>query len=556
MVSSLSIFMVQMNATVGAIESNAKNIEKFYLEGKEKGADLVVTPELSLVGYPPEDLVLKPFLIQEARKALIKLAAITKGGPGLLVGLPVREEKKLYNAIVFLENGSIAATRYKHDLPNYGVFDEKRLFDCSPVIKSIFYRDFRLGAMICEDMWQAKVTDSLVEQGIDFLLVPTCSPFSEAKHESRLKTARLRVKSSGVPLLFCNQVGGQDELVFDGASFILDGEGQIVHQMPFFEEATSLVTLKLNGGDIQIEGGHLQNGPDRLTSLYSAAVLGLRDYCSKNNFPGIVLGLSGGIDSALSASIAVDALGADNVKAVMLPSEYTSSESLEDAALCAKNLGVSYDVISINPNVKAMEDTLSPLFSGHPRDTTEENIQSRLRGVILMALSNKFGHMVLTTGNKSEVSVGYSTLYGDMCGGFNAIKDIYKMDVFALSNWRNQNRPDFCLGPDGLVIPERIISKPPTAELSPDQRDDDNLPPYSVLDPILRGLVEDDLPVSDLIARGYKQSDVERVEHLLYTAEYKRRQAAPGVKVGDKLFGRDRRYPITNGFRTARFKDT
>ena len=491
MAKRLTIRLAQLNPIVGELDYNFRNISAAYKLGAANKCDLVVTPELSLVGYPPEDLVLKSFFVRQARKKLDELAPLTIGGPGLMVGLPWEEDGALYNAVVLLDGGKIAAVRFKHDLPNYGVFDEKRVFSQTPYIEPIGFRGFSLGTMICEDMWEPTCSQRLAEQGADMLLVPTCSPFQDGKPAGRLSTARARVASVGLPLIFCNQVGGQDELVFDGWSFVLDRRGTVTHELMRFDEDSRTVTLeKAHDGKVTILDPIGDEPYDRLPALYSAAVLALRDYVEKNRFPGVILGLSGGIDSALSAAIAVDALGPDKVHAVMLPSEYTSSESLEDAEACAHALGIRYDIVPIKQAVGALDDTLAKLFEGREPDTTEENIQSRLRGVILMALSNKFGAMVLTTGNKSEVSVGYATLYGDMCGGYNAIKDIYKMDVFALSDWRNRDVTDFGRGPEGVVIPQRIIDKPPSAELRPDQRDDDSLPPYDVLDPILQGLVE------------------------------------------------------------------
>ena len=556
MSDTLRICLAQLNPTVGALDANRDLIAKAYAKGKADGADLVVTPELSLIGYPPEDLVLKTFFVRQARNTLDKLMPLTVAGPALMVGLPWAEDGKLFNAVALLADGKLHSVRFKHDLPNYGVFDEKRVFDQTTSIEPISYNGFSLGAMICEDMWEATCTTSLSKAGIDVLLVPTCSPFQDGKPAGRLKEARDRVAVAGKPLLFCNQVGGQDELLFDGWSFVLDTKGTVTHELARFKEDSLTITLQKEGdGTVTVLNPTGDDSYDRLPALYSASVLALRDYIEKNRCPGVVLGLSGGIDSALSAAIAVDALGADRVHAVMLPTDYTSSESLEDAAACVKALGIRYDIMPIKKAVETVGETLADVFIGTEADTTEENIQSRLRGLLLMAISNKFGAMVLTTGNKSEVSVGYATLYGDMCGGYNAIKDIYKLDVFALSHWRNANVPDIGVGPSGEVIPLRIIEKPPSAELRPDQRDDDSLPPYEVLDPILKGLVEEDASVSDIVARGFAREDVERVEHLLYIAEYKRRQAAPGVKISEKLFGRDRRYPITNGFRTARFTD-
>jgi len=555
MIDKLSITLAQLNAYVGDIARNSANILSAYEDAASSGVDLLLTPELSVIGYPPEDLVLKPFFQRQARAAVEELAFKTAGQDcGMIVGSCwLREDGALMNASILLADGDIRAIRYKHDLPNYGVFDEKRVFTSGDLPTPMLFKGVKLGVMICEDMWFADSAGHLADQGADMLLVPTCSPFNDSKLDQRLVEARARVSETGLPLLFCNQIGGQDELVFDGNSFVLAKDGSIrVSLAAFEEEKLNTYCLKTTDG-WQCETSFVRPAQDRMKELYSALVLGLRDYVAKNGFPGVVLGMSGGIDSAISCAIAADALGPDRVRAIMLPSEYTSEESLQDAEACAAALGVHYERISIEQGVDAIGHTLEGVFAGKEADITEENIQSRLRGLLLMAISNKFGHMVLTTGNKSEVSVGYATLYGDMCGGYNAIKDVYKTDVFALCRWRNENCPDIGAGPNGNVIPERIITKPPTAELRPDQKDEDSLPPYDRLDAILRGLIEDERAVADLVADGFDKDEVARVEHLLYIAEYKRRQAAPGAKLTTKNFGRDRRYPITNGFRSARY---
>lgn len=551
---TLSIYIAQLNLTVGAVKQNCEIIEAAYAKACAEGADLVLTPELSVAGYPLEDLVLKPGFVKEVQHAVEALADLTSGAnePGLIVGAPWFADGKLFNASLLLEAGEIKEVRYKHDLPNYGVFDEKRVFEAGSAPTPMLFRGFKLGVMICEDMWFEASTASLISSGADILLVPTCSPYEDAKHDERHENASSRIIQSGLPLVFCNQMSGQDELVFDGASFVMVPDGTVPVQMPSWSEAGLLTHWHSSDGQLICSTRHQVDIPDRMTSIYQAMVLSLRDYIGKNRFPGVVLGLSGGIDSALSAAVAVDALGADKVHCVMMPSRYTSGESVSDAEECAKALGVMYDTIAIKPGVDAFADMLAPVFEGTVADTTEENIQSRLRGLILMSLSNKFGKMVLTTGNKSELSVGYATLYGDMCGGYNVLKDVYKLDVFALSHWRNANVPAGGLGPSGEVIPVNIITKPPTAELREDQKDEDSLPPYEALDDMLRCLVDEEMSASDVIARGYEASEVARIEHLLYIAEYKRRQAPPGVKITRKNFGRDRRYPITNGFRSAR----
>ncbi|TNE60666.1 MAG: NAD+ synthase [Alphaproteobacteria bacterium] len=554
MSDKLSIYLAQFNPTVGAVQANAERIAGLYAHGMAAGADLVLTPELSVSGYPPEDLVLKPYFVRTVAQAIEALADITSddGAPGLIVGAPWVQEGRLYNAALLLDGGRIAAVRLKHELPNYGVFDEKRVFDAGPLPQPIEFRGVKLGVMICEDMWFPSVANHLADRGAEILLVPTCSPYEQDKAPERQKHARARVKDTGLPLVFCNQVCGQDELVFDGASYVMAADGKVPVQMDAWREQ-GLLTRWSRGDDWFVcDTRHQGYQPDELETMYQAMMLGLRDYVQKNRFPGVILGLSGGIDSALSAAVAVDALGADKVHCVMMPSVYTSGESLGDAEECAKALGVRYDIVSIREGVDAFDGMLDALFEGAEKDTTEENIQSRLRGVLLMALSNKFGKMVLTTGNKSEMSVGYATLYGDMCGGYSVLKDVYKTDVFKLSRWRNEHKPVGALGPDGIVMPDNVISKPPTAELRPDQKDEDSLPPYDALDDMLRCLVDEEMSVADIVARGHDASTVARIEHLLYIAEYKRRQAPPGVKITRKNFGRDRRYPITNGFRSAR----
>jgi NAD+ synthase len=555
MSDTLSLYIVQMNPTLGALQENCDRIAGAYGRAVDSGADLVLTPELSVTGYPLEDLVLKPFFVRTVRNAVQDLVKLTAGDskPGLIVGAPWQDGDRLFNAILLIENGAIKEIRYKHDLPNYGVFDEIRVFAKGDLPKPMEFRGFSLGVMICEDMWFPDVSKALKNDGAELLLVPTCSPFEQEKHTERQRQAKQRVGETGLPLVFCNQICGQDELVFDGASYVLDHKGETSIQMAGWREEELLCEWTRDETGLYCSTQHAIPQVDGLEAIYQAMVLGLRDYVNKNRFPGVLLGLSGGIDSALSAAVAVDALGADRVDCVMMPSRFTSGESLGDAEECAKMLSVNYSVVPIRPGIDAFDAMLASAFDGTTPDTTEENIQSRLRGMILMSLSNKFGKMVLTTGNKSELSVGYATLYGDMCGGYNALKDVYKLDVFELCRWRNQNMPEGALGPAGMVMPENIISKPPTAELREDQKDEDSLPPYEVLDDILRCLVDEEMAVSDIVARGHDASVVARIEHLLYIAEYKRRQAPPGVKITRKNYGRDRRYPITNGFRSARF---
>jgi NAD+ synthase len=468
----------------------------------------------------------------------------------MIVGVPWRENGKLYNAAFLLDAGLVAAKRFKHDLPNYGVFDEKRVFAAAPPPGPVNFRGVRLGLMICEDMWTPDVTETLQESGAEMLIVPNGSPYESDKLDERLNLAVQRVVESDLPLVYVNQICGQDELVFDGASFVLNADRHLAAQAPAWREhvMTTRWTRGSNGA-WTCAPGEIHAQPQRLEAIYNAMMLGLRDYVRKNRFPGIAIGLSGGIDSAISAAVAVDALGADKVWCVMMPSPYTSKESLDDAADVAKRIGARYDTVAITPAMQAYAEMTKPLFAGRAPDTTEENIQARARGITLMALSNKFGHMVLSTGNKSEMSVGYATLYGDMCGGYSVLKDVYKTTVFALSRWRNEHMVEGALGPAGAVIPERVIAKPPTAELKHNQTDQDTLPPYDVLDEILEHLNEEDIGIDAMVARGYDRPLVLRVWRMLLGAEYKRRQAPPGVKITSRSFGRDRRYPIVNAFK-------
>ena len=549
MTKSIRIAFAQLNPMLGDIAGNAALVRKARAEAATQGADVVLFSELFIVGYPPEDLVLKPALQADARAAIEALARETVSGPGLLVGTPWVDGGRLYNAVAYLDGGEIRGRRYKADLPNYGVFDEKRVFAAGPMPGPLDVRGVRIGVPICEDIWKDDVVECLSETGAEILLVPNGSPFEANKEETRLNIALARVVQSGLPLAYLNQLGGQDELVFDGASFVLNADRSMPVQLPAWEEVVTTTQWTLSAEGWRCAPGPQAALPDGLGSIYKAMMLGLGDYVRKNRFPGVVLGLSGGIDSALSAAVAVDALGAARVRCVMMPSRYTSQESLDDAAAVARLLGTPYDSVAIEDAVAAYGGMLAPLFSGRNSDTTEENIQSRIRGVILMAISNKFGPMVLTTGNKSEMSVGYATLYGDMCGGYNVLKDLYKMQVFALSRWRNAHRPAGALGPEGPVMPVRVIDKPPSAELRANQKDEDSLPPYPVLDDILECLVEGEMPVEEILKRGHALATIKRVEHLLSIAEYKRRQAPPGVKLTRRNFGRDRRYPITNAFR-------
>ena len=552
MTNRLNIAMAQLNQRVGDLAGNAGKMLEW--RAKATDADLIVFPEQQLIGYPAEDLVLKPAFAARAAVELAKLAEATAdGGPAMLVGSIFLDDGALYNGIALLDGGQIAAVRYKHELPNYGTFDEKRIFASGPMPEPVLFKGVRIGVPICEDGWLAPVSLHLKERGAELLISTNGSPYEIDKDDRRLEEVfAARVRETGLPLMFLNRVGGQDELVFDGSSFVLNADGAAAHRLPDWEEHLRMTHWTRGDNGWQCADGPKALWEDHPADIYSAMVTGLRDYVNSNGFPGVVLGMSGGIDSAICAAIAADALGPDRVWCVMLPSRYTSQSSLDDAAQCADMIGCRIDTIPISPAVGAFDAMLSGSFADRDVDITEENIQSRIRGVTLMALSNKFGHMLLTTGNKSEMSVGYATIYGDMAGGYNPIKDAYKMTVFAISEWRNAHKPRIGLGRDGPVIPDNIITKPPSAELRPDQKDSDSLPDYPVLDKMLHALVEEERSVDEVVAQGFDRDTVVRIERLLYLAEYKRRQAPPGVKLGTRNFGRDRRYPITNAFRSGR----
>ncbi|WP_306888976.1 NAD+ synthase [Ancylobacter amanitiformis] len=546
----LLIALAQLNPSVGDIAGNAAKVRAARALAAEQGADLVLFTELFIAGYPTEDLVLKPAFQAACRKAVEDLAAETAdGGPALLIGAPWVEAGKLYNAALLLADGAIAASRYKVDLPNFGPFDEKRVFTAGPMPGPIAFKGVRIGVPICEDIWSQDVIECLAETGAELLLNPNGSPYRRTVYDERTNVAVARVVESGLPLAYLNQVGGQDELVFDGASFVLNADRSLAVQLPNFQERVRVTRWERWADGWRCEEGARAPLLVDDEADYAACVSGLADYVGKNGFPGVLIGLSGGVDSALCAAMAVDALGANRVHCVMMPYRFTAPQSLADAADVARALGVRYDILPIAPGVEALEAMLAPLFEGRVRDVTEENLQSRVRGTLLMSISNKFGAMVVTTGNKSELSTGYATLYGDMNGGFNPLKDLYKTQVFRLCRLRNRWKPAHALGPGGVVIPEGVIDRPPTAELRDNQTDQDSLPPYDVLDAILTRLVERELPVADIVAEGFERALVARVEHLLNIAEYKRRQAAPGVKVTPRIFNRDRRYPITNRFR-------
>ena len=541
MTDSLKVGLAQLNPKVGDVAGNLAKVRAARAEAARQGADLVLTTELVLAGYFPEDLVLKPAFQKACHEAVEALRADTRdGGPALFVATPWQEDGKLYNAMIALDKGEIIGKRYKVDLPNYGVFDDKRVFAAGPMPGPLVFKGVRIGVPICEDVWTPDVVECIAETGGEILLVPNASPYEIGKTDVRVNLGVQRVVESGLPFVYLNQVGGQDEVVYDGASFVLGADRKLKAKLASFREQVTTVEFRRDGKGWECLPGPIAPELEQIESIYQAMVLGLGDYVNKTGFPSVVIGLSGGVDSALTAAVAADALGPERVHAIMMPSPYTSRESLEDAEACAKAIGIKYDIVSIEPAMKAFRDMLKPLFGNRPEDVTEENIQSRARGVTLMAVSNKLGGMVLTTGNKSEMAMGYATLYGDMNGGYNVLKDVYKTTVFELCKWRNKQ---------GRVIPERILTKPPSAELRPDQKDEDSLPPYPVLDAILKGLIERDLDAAALAAEGHDLATVNRVWRLLEGAEYKRRQAPPGVKITSRLISRERRYPIVNGFR-------
>jgi NAD+ synthase len=544
------IAIAQIDPVVGDVAGNVERARRARSEAAAKQADLLVLPELYISGYPPEDLVLKPAFVDACQAGAERLAAETADdGPGVVVGTPWRDGDKVTNSVVVADGGRVVGVRAKVELPNYGVFDEKRVFAPGPLPGPVGFRGVRLGLPICEDIWSEQVTECLLETGAELLIVPNGSPYWQGKAEERIQVAVARVVETGLPLIYVNQCGAQDELVFDGGSFGLHGDRSLAFQMPQFEESVTVVTWQKAAGGWRAIDGPIATLPALEEANWRACVTGLRSYVDKNGFRGVVIGLSGGIDSAVSAVMAVDALGPERVHCVMLPYRYTAKRSIDDAAALALSLKCRYEVIPIATPLGGFFSALKGTLMRAPPDATEENLQSRTRGTLLMAISNKLGEMLVTTGNKSEVSVGYATLYGDMNGGFNPIKDLYKGEVYRLARWRNANRPPGVLGPAGAIISEAILSRAPTAELRENQTDQDSLPPYPVLDDILECLVEGDMRLADVVARGHDLATVRQVEDMLYRAEYKRRQAAPGVKITRKNFGRDRRYPITNRFR-------
>ena len=543
--SSLHITLAQINPIVGNIDYNLGKIRNIR---DEASAGLVLFPELAICGYPPEDLVLKPFFLDQVQDAVEQL---TKESTQTYIALscPWRVGSKIFNALHIIGDGKIIGTVYKHNLPNYGVFDEARIFKSGPLAEPITVHGHQLGFIICEDTWSPEVSANLKKSGAEIIISINASPYEITKHDQRLKIANARVQETGLPLIYVNQCGGQDEIVFDGASFVLNERGDVILQAKEFIDDTHHTTWNRTQTHWLCSTDKIYSIHDKMEAIYQAVMTSLRDYVTKNGFPGVIIGMSGGVDSALSAAIAVDALGADSVHGVMMPSVYTSHESHKDAENTCHALGIHYDVISIADQVSAFEKELNSHFTDDTPDITHQNLQSRCRGVTLMALSNASGRMVLSTGNKSEVAVGYATLYGDMCGGFNVLKDIYKTQVYELCRWRNRNKPDHGLGPHGIVIPDNVLTKAPTAELKPNQKDQDSLPPYDVLDDILAGLIEHDWDIKTIAAKGgHDPALIQRVWRMIDLAEYKRRQAAPGPKITSRAFGRERRYPITNHF--------
>jgi NAD+ synthase len=549
MADTFRLTLAQLNPTVGALDANATLARSAWEQARAAGADMLALPEMFITGYQTQDLILKPAFVAAAMTAIERLAQDCASGPAIGIGGPCLRDGRLFNAYYVLTGGRVTATVLKHHLPNEGVFDEKRLFTSADVHGPYVVGPLRIGTPICEDSWHPDVAETLAETGAEILLVPNGSPYHRGKPDLRLNLMVARVVETGLPLVYLNMTGGQDDQVFDGASIVLNPGGQLAAQLPQFEDCITHIDFSRTDDGWRAAPGMMASLPKSHEADYHAMVISLRDYLAKSGFSKVLLGLSGGIDSAIVATIAADAIGPENVRCVMLPSRYTSAHSLEDASAVARALGCRLDTVPISGPQDAVGAALAPLFAGTEPGITEENIQSRLRGLLLMAMSNKFGEMLLTTGNKSEVAVGYCTIYGDMNGGYNPIKDLYKTRVFETCRWRNANHRDWMLAPPGTVIPPRVIDKPPSAELRPDQKDEDSLPPYPVLDAILEGLVDNDASVADLVAAGFDPATVQRVEHLLYISEYKRFQSAPGTRLTQKAFWLDRRYPIVNRWR-------
>ena len=547
MVTNLKIALAQLNPLVGDIIGNVDKLISVR-SNLDDSIDILVAPELYISGYPIDDLVLREDFLDLVDKGLENLAKATKDcKSSIIVGAPRKEKNTIRNSVFVIENGEISTFRDKYELPNSGVFDEQRIFTPGNLSGPVNIKGVRIGIPICEDIWKENVIECLAESGAEIIISINASPFTLSKNNERLSVVISRIRENELPLVYLNRYGGQDELVFDGNSFALNDDGSICLSCKSFEHDISIINFRK---DKKWTGkGDIIKSSTKYESLYKALVLGLRDYVKNNKFPGVILGMSGGIDSALVASLAVDALGPKNVHAVMMPSPYTSNDSLNDAKEALNFLDVEYNELNIEDSMKIVDKTLLD-FNGpdFKIGITEENIQSRLRGLLLMALSNRFGYMLLATGNKSEYAVGYATLYGDMCGGYAPIKDVWKTDVFELCKWRNNNHSSFFLGPNSKVMPDNIINKPPTAELRDNQKDTDSLPDYNILDEILRSLVEKELSVQNIVSKGFNETEVKKVSRLLSIAEYKRFQSAPGPKVTDKAFGRDRRFPLTSGF--------
>ncbi len=543
------ITLAQLNPTVGDISGNVAKALAAHQKAATAGADLLALPEMFLTGYQTQDLILKPAFQADAAARLAQLAKDCADGPAMAIGAPLVENGLLYNDYFLLQDGKVNVVARKHHLPNEDVFDEQRLFESGAISGPFNVNGVRIGAPVCEDAWHQDVTETMAESGAEILLIPNGSPYRRNKHDLRIGLMVSRVVETGLPLIYLNMVGGQDDQVFDGGTFVLNASGDLAVQMPVFEENITTVEFTRAKNGWQAVQAERDIHGDEWEQDYRCMVMALRDYMAKTGFEKVLLGLSGGIDSAIVATIAVDALGPQNVRCVMLPSEYTSQDSLDDASNVAKALGCELNTVSIAAGRAAITKTLAPLFEGMDADVTEENIQSRLRGLLLMAMSNKFGSMLLTTGNKSEVAVGYATIYGDMAGGFNPIKDLYKTRVFETCRWRNNNHHDWMMGPAGQVIASNIIDKPPTAELRDNQKDSDSLPEYAVLDAVLEALIDHDKSVADVVAMGHDRALVKRVEHLIYISEHKRFQSAPGTRLTLKAFWLDRRYPIVNRWR-------
>ena len=551
MKNTFRLTICQLNPIVGNFQENLLKVVNSWNYAKAEKADMLALPEMFITGYQTQDLVLKSAFVEEAQEFIKKITQKCSDGPAIGIGHPVRKDKKLYNAYSILKNGKVTASVLKQTLPNNSVFDEKRLFSSGPPSGPYAVDNIRIGSPICEDAWYSEVSETLVESGAELLLVPNGSPYARSKYDERLNMMVSRVVETNLPLVYLNMVGGQDDQVFDGGSFVLNPGGKLAVQLPFFEEYKETIKFVRKESGWIAETGKRVYQPSELEKDYHAMVVGLRDYTRKTGFKKAILGISGGIDSALVATIAADALGPENVRGVMLPSEFTSDTSLKDAREVTKNLGVKIDTLPISNTFSNVLKELQPFFKNFAAETTEENIQSRLRGLFLMAMSNKFDELLLTTGNKSEVAVGYSTIYGDMAGGFNPIKDLYKSRVFETCKWRNNNFKSWMLTKKKSLIPENIIFKAPTAELRDNQKDEDSLPPYEILDDILEHLIDYDASVKDCVARGHDRELVKKIEKLIYLSEYKRFQAAPGITLTGRSFWLDRRYPIVNQWRDS-----